>query len=121
MGPSVREPQAPVVCRITGEIDIFTVAAFRRQIFDALVLPGTHLFVDMSGVTFMDTSGLSVLVAAQRRARELGGALLLTAPSLPVRRALTASGLSSRFPEQARATTKTLSRNFMRNVEPGRR
>jgi anti-anti-sigma factor len=46
------------------------------------------LAVDMSGVTFIDATGIGVLVAAANRAREAGGGLSLLAPSRQVRRLL---------------------------------
>lgn len=86
-------PIIPIVTvAIYGEIDIATSRAMR----DALATgPGpAHLQVDMSAVTFMDASGISVLLAARQRAVDGGGSLTLRAPSRAVRRLTGVLGLN---------------------------
>ena len=85
-------PILPVVTvTITGEIDIATSQAMR----DALAAePGpAHLEVDMSAVTFMDASGIGVLLAARQRAVDGGGSLTVRAPSWAVLRVTRVLGL----------------------------
>jgi anti-anti-sigma factor len=65
-------PSATVV--LDGEIDIATAPAIRRFLMAAINGGDVHLAVDMSGVTFIDASGIGVLVAAANRARQAGGA-----------------------------------------------
>ena len=85
-------PILPVVTvTISGEIDIATSRAMR----DALAT-GTgpaHLEVNMSAVTFMDASGIGVLLAARQRVVDGGGSLTLRAPSRAVRRLTGVLGL----------------------------
>jgi anti-anti-sigma factor len=76
-------PSATVV--LDGEIDIATAPAIRRFLMAAINGGDVHLAVDMSGVTFIDASGIGVLVAAANRAREAGGSLSLLAPSAQLR------------------------------------
>jgi anti-sigma B factor antagonist len=85
-------PILPVVSvTISGEIDIATSRAMR----DALAVgrDPAHLEVDMSAVTFMDASGIGVLLAARQRAVDGGGSLTLRAPSWAVRRVTGILGL----------------------------
>lgn len=87
-----RIPILPIVIvTISGEIDIATCRAMR----DALATgPGTaHLEVDLSAVTFMDASGIGVLLAARQQAMDAGGSLILRAPSRAVRRLTGVLGL----------------------------
>ena len=89
-------PILPVVTvAISGEIDIATSPAMR----DALATgPGpAHLEVDMSAVTFMDASGIGVLLAARQRAVDGGGSLTLRAPSWAVLRVTGVLGLDEVF------------------------
>jgi anti-sigma B factor antagonist len=79
-------PSAAVV--LDGEIDISACPAIRRFFMAAISGGDVHLAVDMSGVTFIDASGVGVLVAAAGRARQAGGSLSLLAPSWQVRRLL---------------------------------
>jgi len=84
-----------VTLTISGEIDIATSRAMR----DALATgPGpAHLEVDMSAVTFIDASGIGVLLAARQRAVDSGGSLTLRAPSWAVRRLTGVLGLDEVF------------------------
>jgi anti-sigma B factor antagonist len=85
-------PILPVVSvTISGEIDIAT----SRAMGDALAAGRgpAHLEVDMSAVTFMDASGIGVLLAARQRAVDGGGSLTLRAPSSAVRRVTGILGL----------------------------
>jgi anti-anti-sigma factor len=79
-------PSAAVV--LDGEMDISTCPAIRRFLMAAISGGDVHLAVDMSGVAFIDASGIGVLVAAANRARQAGGGLTLLAPSPQVRRLL---------------------------------
>ena len=56
-----------------------------------------QVVVDMSGVEFCDSTGMNVLLAAHRRAREQGGDLELAAPRPAVRKILQVTGLESVF------------------------
>ena len=89
-------PSATVV--LDGEIDIATCPAIRRFLMAAISGGNVHLAVDMSGVTFIDASGIGVLVAAANRARQAGGDLSLLAPSPQVRRLLDVFHLDAILP-----------------------
>jgi anti-anti-sigma factor len=85
-------PILPIISvTISGEIDIAT----SRAMGDALAAGRgpAHLEVDMSAVTFMDASGIGVLLAARQRAVDGGGSLTLRAPSSAVRRVTGILGL----------------------------
>lgn len=85
-------PIPPVLTvTISGEIDIATCRAMREALATG---PGpAHLEVDMSAVTFIDASGIGVLLAARRQAVDAGGSLSLRAPSWAVRRVTGVLGL----------------------------
>jgi anti-anti-sigma factor len=89
-------PSAAVV--LDGEIDISACPAIRRFFIAAISGGDVHLAVDMSGVTFIDASGVGVLVAAAGRARQAGGSLSLLAPSWQVRRLLDVFPLDAILP-----------------------
>ena len=57
-----------------------------------------RVVVDLADVSFMDSSGLGVLIGALRRLRELGGHLALVCGEGPVRRVLAITGLDRLFP-----------------------
>ncbi|MFC4591396.1 STAS domain-containing protein [Sphaerisporangium corydalis] len=85
------------VCSVAGDVNIFTTHEFREHLLAALDRPGRRLLVDLSAVTFMDASGLAVLIFIRRMAMRRGGTLRLLAPTRLLRRLLTTSGLSRTF------------------------
>ncbi|WP_448630333.1 STAS domain-containing protein [Cellulomonas soli] len=65
------------VVMVSGEIDVSSADALRDGL-RALVDEGrTDLVVDLSGVSFMDSTGLGVLVGTLKRVRLAGGRLEL--------------------------------------------
>lgn len=56
-----------------------------------------HLVVDLSGVGFMDSTGLGVLVGALRLARLHNGSLHLVGPRERIHRIMAITGLDSVF------------------------
>jgi anti-anti-sigma factor len=85
-----RDPELVVVVR--GEIDLASIAAFSAVIDEAL-LETSRLVVDFSQTTFLDSTGLSVLVAAHRQLEQDRRAIVLRNPSDFVRRVLMVSGV----------------------------
>jgi anti-anti-sigma factor len=79
-----------------GDISLETVDVLRevlRSIVDSQ--PGAHIVVDMSEVGFLDSSGIGVLVAAQRAAVARGATLTLSEPTPTVRMVLEISHLDT--------------------------
>ena len=81
-----------------GEIDLYTAPRLHGEL--VAILSGdepVQVVVDMSGIEFCDSTGMNVLLAAHRRARELGGDLELAAPRPAIRKVLRVTGLESVF------------------------
>jgi anti-sigma B factor antagonist len=81
-----------------GEIDLYTAPRLHGEL--VAILSGdepVQVVVDMSGIEFCDSTGMNVLLAAQRRAREQGGDLELAAPRPAIRKVLQVTGLESVF------------------------
>ena len=53
-----------VIIRLTGEIDMATAPAVRSAALSAIHRVSPYLHIDLSGVTFMDSTGLDALLAA---------------------------------------------------------
>lgn len=60
--------------RLRGEMDLAAAGPFRREI-SVLEREGVHLLVDLSGLTFVDSSGLHELVALHDRCLKKGMAV----------------------------------------------
>lgn len=86
------EPDAVVVVA-RGEVEVSTAAALRSRLEQ---LGGTtrRVVLDMAQVSFLDSSGLGCLIAAQRSLRSDFCELSVRDPSIAVRRVLDISGLS---------------------------
>jgi anti-sigma B factor antagonist len=82
---------------VRGEIDLAVAGRF-SQALDSLVgeTDGTGL-VDLSGVAFIDSSGVRELLKAKNAASSAGGELLLLTPSASCRKVLEISGVLSEF------------------------
>lgn len=83
---------------VAGEIDLYTAPKLHSALTSALTEDSPlRLVVDMTGVEFCDSTGMNVLLAAHRRAREFGGDLQLAAPRPAIRKVLQVTGLESVF------------------------
>ena len=79
--------QPPVVLQATGELDAAGGTALRGPLL-AACRTGAEVEVDLSRVTFIDSAGLGLLVAADRLLRREGRQLVLLAPHTRVRAVL---------------------------------
>lgn len=82
----------PVVT-ISGEIDIQSGPQLRDLLLNVIRREGARLALDLTGVTFIDCAGISVLLAARRRAQLEGGSLRVLQASPRVRRVITLTRL----------------------------
>jgi anti-sigma B factor antagonist len=85
-----------VVITLRGELDIYTVPVFRREVKS--VAAGRSVVVDMDGITLLDSSGLGAIVALHSKAKEGGGVVAIASTSRPVLRVFEVTGLRSTFP-----------------------
>jgi anti-sigma B factor antagonist len=86
--------------RVQGELDISTADQLRRAVAPYLEAGG-RLVLDLSQVTFCDSTGLAVLVGFHKRLAAVGGGLELYAPVPRVLHLLTITGLNRVFPVRA--------------------
>jgi anti-sigma B factor antagonist len=82
--------------RADGEIEASTVAAVRREL-DAARDEGTTVLLDLSGVTFMDSTGLTLLLDATRDSAVSDWAFFVVRPSEPVLRLIALSRTGDRL------------------------
>ncbi|MEW1873342.1 STAS domain-containing protein [Streptomyces caelestis] len=93
-GLSVIAAPADGVCVLTlaGEIDHDTGETL-RQALDLSVTGQPRIVADLRQVTFMDSSGINILLTAHHAATEAGGRLRLAAPTPAVLRTLQIVGI----------------------------
>ena len=86
-----------VVITLRGELDIYTVPGFRRDI--GQVDPAAaRIVLDLNEVTLLDSSGLGAIVALRVRAAEGSGGVAIACERQQVRRGFDITGLGSAFP-----------------------
>ena len=94
-----REPLSADGCIVAahGQIDLYSAPTFKEALADAIDDGNTDVVVDLTGVSFMDSTGLGVLVGAHKRLDLLGGSLLVVSPDETIKRVFELVGLSRRF------------------------
>ena len=91
---TVTSRDSALTIALSGEIDHQVARNMMDAITDAVAerLPA-RLVLDLSGVTFMDSSGIAVLLRALRQMQQIGGTLRVTDIPAQPRRVLDAAGV----------------------------
>jgi anti-sigma B factor antagonist len=78
---------------LSGEVDLYTAPRFKDDLI-ALIDEGVaRIVIDLSQVTFIDSTALGVIIGGVKRLHERDGSLALVAVSRPVVRILDITGL----------------------------
>lgn len=94
---TLEEHEGVPVLSVTGEIDVYAAPALREQLVDLAAGEPDLVVVDLEKVSFLDSTGLGVLVSALKRLRSSGGDLALVARESPVLRVMAITGLTETF------------------------
>lgn len=92
----IERTDGSVVVSLAGELDLYNAAAVREALLECCSEAPERLIVDLTGVKFIDSTALGVLIEARTRMSNRR-AFLLAAPGLETRRALEISGLDRHF------------------------
>ena len=90
----VAQSDSRTVVKPTGELDAYSAPQLRKILDEVLDGSVRCVAVDLAATTFIDSTGLGVLVGAARRAKSQGAELVLDSPSHSVHRVLQITGLS---------------------------
>ena len=71
-------PNSPLVVPLRGEIDLHVSRGIELALAGVTAKRAKHIVVDLTDVTFVDSSGLAVLIHAMQVVKEYGGELTLT-------------------------------------------
>jgi anti-sigma B factor antagonist len=82
------------VVAAAGEVDLATVPALRQTISEQIAEGTSFLLVDLSDVTFIDSTGLGVLVGAGKKVAGVGGSMRIVCDNPRILRLLALTGLS---------------------------
>ena len=93
-------PDATIVVRLVGELDIEGAPKLREAL---LAIGAGDIVIDLSGLSFIDSTGLNVLVGADKQVVARGRRMTLRAPGRQVAGVLKISGLDRVFHIEAQA------------------
>ena len=94
---STREGDGHVVVALRGELDIADAVSVAAALA-AVAARDLEIIVDLTGLEFIDSSGVAALARGRKHARLAGGDLVLAAPQEQVLRVLTLTRLIEVFP-----------------------
>ena len=88
-----------LIVRPEGEFDVHTAPVFRQDVERSLeATRARKLVVSLKSVSFIDSSGLGVLLGRHRRMVELGGRMAIVSVPARIRPVLELSGLFKVIP-----------------------
>ena len=80
--------------RLSGEIDHHLASGLRQSLDDAILREKPHaLLLDFSDVTFMDSSGIGLVMGRYRLINQSGGELEVTGTSPQIKKVMKLAGL----------------------------
>jgi anti-sigma B factor antagonist len=89
------------VVSVGGEIDVYTAPQLREKVVELVAAGDVDLVLDLSGVEFLDSTGLGVLVGALNRVRAQDGSLALVLTQERILKVFEITGLRKVFPIHA--------------------
>lgn len=98
LGADTWDDRGRTVIELTGELDIFTAPLLRDVLLGVSGDGRNFLAVVMTGVAFLDSSGLGVLIGAAKRANAGGGGLCIAGARDNVLKVLRITGLTRVMP-----------------------
>jgi stage II sporulation protein AA (anti-sigma F factor antagonist) len=88
-----------LLIKLSGEIDHHSAKAIREEVDKRLYLHcAKNVIIDLSGIEFMDSSGLGLILGRYTKAVELGGKLKLLNPTENVLKILKLAGTEKLIP-----------------------
>jgi len=94
LGAQLEISPTPRGWRLAGEIDAHTAPELAAAMAH---LPEGDVIIDVADVSFMDSSGLRVLIDGSSRARDAGGDLIIAHPTPGISRLVEISGLAGQL------------------------
>jgi anti-sigma B factor antagonist len=90
-----QRPQA--VLALAGELDVANATEAYKRMLGLQLRPGGQLVLDLSELTFMDSTGIRLILQAGELARMHGAALVVVRPPAAVMRVLELVGLDEQL------------------------
>jgi anti-sigma B factor antagonist len=94
---TVRNQDGTAVVAVAGEIDVYTSPLLQERLVEVLRDGSSSIVLDLSAVTFLDSTGLGVLITGLKRCRSAEGDLVLVTSQPNVLKVLEITGLNDVF------------------------
>ncbi len=86
------------VVTVRGELDIATAPLLQSRLLELIDVGMVHVELELTAMTFMDSSGLAALIDGWRRMSQIpNGTFILKSPNPSTRRVLDISGVATLF------------------------
>ena len=86
------------VLDLTGEVDSYNSPRLRETMVSLIDQGNPELIVNMTGVDYIDSTGLGTLVGGLKRASEKNGAIRIICPNEQIYKVFNITGLVKVFP-----------------------
>ncbi|MFG3013981.1 STAS domain-containing protein [Streptomyces cinerochromogenes] len=106
---TTRDAMTGPVLEITGELDYSNATELRDQVAALALQPGQRLVLDLAGMEFCDSSGITALIATHNAAHAAQADMALAAVPPHTLRVLRIVGLDQIFPFYPDSDTATRS------------
>lgn len=94
---NVRTVEDRPVLDVVGEVDVYSAPELRERLSELLNASAPSLIVNLTDVTFLDSTGIGTLVAGLNRAVQFGGTLTLVSDHDRILKLFRITGLDSVF------------------------
>jgi anti-anti-sigma factor len=89
-----RDDDRGVVLVLSGELDVVSAPELQQQLAEVLSQSHDRVMLDLNGLTFVDSAGVSVLIRAKQTAQTDGRTLVLRRPTEQLERVFALVGLA---------------------------
>lgn len=83
-----------MVLELVGELDVVSAPSLERHLDEVLAEPHARIMIDLNGLEFVDSAGVSVLIKAKQEAESSGRTLVLRRPTEQLHRVFAIVGLA---------------------------
>ena len=85
------------VIAVTGEVDLFTAPELKERLVELIDSGQRQIIIDLSETTFLDSTGLGVLIGALKRLRASDGELVIVNQEASIAKTFEITGLDQIF------------------------
>jgi anti-sigma B factor antagonist len=85
------------IIAVRGEIDLFTAPELKQALTEAVEAGDYRVVIDLTDVSFLDSTALGVLIGAVKRLRSRGGALAIVNTETSIAKTFEITGLDQIF------------------------